>query len=144
MVVWTFFGIAFLWDWNGNWPFSVLWNWKISLAKKRITTKRVNMDNAIGLPWYIPTKSSEPSLFTLSRAPSSVMSVFYIPLRLHLTTSLSWRKIAIFALTTLPPKSPGWKDRNAWRHSFPLICAYNIYFQGPFHSSYKKMDFIIP
>ena len=25
MVVWTFFGITFLWDWNENWPFSVLW-----------------------------------------------------------------------------------------------------------------------
>ena len=25
MVVWTFFGIAFLWDWNANWPFPVLW-----------------------------------------------------------------------------------------------------------------------
>ena len=24
-VVWTFFGIALLWDWNGNWPFPVLW-----------------------------------------------------------------------------------------------------------------------
>ena len=24
-VVWTFFSIAFLWDWNENWPFSVLW-----------------------------------------------------------------------------------------------------------------------
>ena len=24
-VVWTFFGIAFLWDWNENWPFPVLW-----------------------------------------------------------------------------------------------------------------------
>ena len=24
-VVWTFFGIAFLWDWNKNWRFSVLW-----------------------------------------------------------------------------------------------------------------------
>ena len=24
-VVWIFFGIAFLWDWNENWPFSVLW-----------------------------------------------------------------------------------------------------------------------
>ena len=23
-VVWTFFGIAFLWDWNENWPFPVL------------------------------------------------------------------------------------------------------------------------
>ena len=24
-VVWAFFGIAFLWDWNENWPFAVLW-----------------------------------------------------------------------------------------------------------------------
>ena len=24
-VVWTFFGIAFLWDWNENWPSPVLW-----------------------------------------------------------------------------------------------------------------------
>ena len=24
-VVWTFFGIAFLWDWDENWPFLVLW-----------------------------------------------------------------------------------------------------------------------
>ena len=24
-VVWTFFGIAFLWNWNENWPFPVLW-----------------------------------------------------------------------------------------------------------------------
>ena len=23
--VWTFFGIAFLWDWNENWPFPILW-----------------------------------------------------------------------------------------------------------------------
>ena len=25
--VWTFFGIAFLWDGNENWPFPVLWKW---------------------------------------------------------------------------------------------------------------------
>ena len=25
VVVWLFFGIAFLWDWNENWPFPVLW-----------------------------------------------------------------------------------------------------------------------
>ena len=24
-VVWTIFGIVFLWNWNQNWPFSVLW-----------------------------------------------------------------------------------------------------------------------
>ena len=25
MLVWTFFGIALLWNWNENWPFPVLW-----------------------------------------------------------------------------------------------------------------------
>ena len=25
VIVWTFFGIAFLWDWNESWPFPVLW-----------------------------------------------------------------------------------------------------------------------
>ena len=25
VVVWPFFGIAFLWDWNKNWPFPILW-----------------------------------------------------------------------------------------------------------------------
>ena len=25
MVLWTLFGVAFLWDWNKNWPFPVLW-----------------------------------------------------------------------------------------------------------------------
>ena len=25
VVIWTFFGIALLWDWNGNWTFPVLW-----------------------------------------------------------------------------------------------------------------------
>ena len=24
-IVWAFFGIAFLWDWNEKWPFPVLW-----------------------------------------------------------------------------------------------------------------------
>ena len=25
VVIWTYFGIAFLWNWNENWPFLVLW-----------------------------------------------------------------------------------------------------------------------
>ena len=25
VVVWAFFGITFLWDWNENWPFPALW-----------------------------------------------------------------------------------------------------------------------
>ena len=25
VVIWIFFGIAFIWDWNENWPFPVMW-----------------------------------------------------------------------------------------------------------------------
>jgi len=33
-VVWTFFGIAFLWNWNENWPFAVLWlTWPFPVLK---------------------------------------------------------------------------------------------------------------
>ena len=31
-VVWAFVGIAFLWDWNENWPFPVLWPLHLSAA----------------------------------------------------------------------------------------------------------------
>jgi len=43
-VVWAFFGIAFLWDWNENWSFSVqltnswsfIWtNWKVKNSRRR-------------------------------------------------------------------------------------------------------------
>ena len=32
VVVWAFFGIPFLWDWNENWPFLVLWSFPNLLA----------------------------------------------------------------------------------------------------------------
>ena len=41
-VVWAFFGIAFLWDWNENWPFQVLQSKYIERKKKEIgSTKPV-------------------------------------------------------------------------------------------------------
>ena len=45
MVVWAFFGIAFLWDWNENWPFPVLWPllsfpWSYIIKKKKPNTLR--------------------------------------------------------------------------------------------------------
>ena len=32
-VVWTFFGLAFLWDWNENWPFPVLFQATVEFSK---------------------------------------------------------------------------------------------------------------
>ena len=34
VVVWAFFGIAFLWDWNENWPFPVLWPFSYIIHQK--------------------------------------------------------------------------------------------------------------
>ena len=41
VVVWAFFGIAFLWDWNENWHFPVLW------LEKNIFMTRDNHDGMI-------------------------------------------------------------------------------------------------
>ena len=32
VVVWAFFVIAFLWDWNENWPFPILWPGKLQIC----------------------------------------------------------------------------------------------------------------
>ena len=34
MVIWTFFGLASLWDWDENWPFPVLWPFSVLLFSK--------------------------------------------------------------------------------------------------------------
>ena len=42
--LWTFFGIALLWDWNENWPFPVLWP---VLSFLNLLTHRVQHFNSI-------------------------------------------------------------------------------------------------
>ena len=39
-VVWTFFGIAFLWDHNENWPFPVLWPLLTQILQQSISLIR--------------------------------------------------------------------------------------------------------
>ena len=48
VVVWTFFGITFLWDWNENWPFPVLWHcwvfqicWHIACSPFTVSSFRI-------------------------------------------------------------------------------------------------------
>ena len=38
-IVWAFFGIALLWDWNENWPFPVLWTTTINMRMLDSTKK---------------------------------------------------------------------------------------------------------
>ena len=58
MVVWVLFGIAFLWDWNENWPFPVLWPlqsfwncWHIGCSTFTASSFRIwNSSTGIPLP----------------------------------------------------------------------------------------------
>ena len=42
VVVWAFFAIAFLWDWNENWPFPLLWLLLASLFQGKLKGQRWN------------------------------------------------------------------------------------------------------
>ena len=71
VVVWVFFGIAFLWDWNENWPFPVLWPllssqicWHIECSTFTASSFRI-WNSSTGIP------SPPQTLFT-------VMLSFYL------------------------------------------------------------------
>ena len=55
VVVWTFFGIAFLQDWNENWPFPVLWHrffhicWHIECSTFTASSFRI-WNSSTGIP----------------------------------------------------------------------------------------------
>ena len=50
-VVWTFFGIAFLWDWNENWPFCWVFQicWHIECSPFRASSFRI-WNSSTGTP----------------------------------------------------------------------------------------------
>ena len=57
VVVWAFFGIAFLWDWNENWPFPVCGHcwifqicWHIEFSTFTASSFRI-WNSSTGIPW---------------------------------------------------------------------------------------------
>ena len=59
-VIWTFFGIAFLWEWNENWPFPVLWPcwvfqicWHIECSTWTASSFRI-WNSSTGIPSPLP------------------------------------------------------------------------------------------
>ena len=50
VIVWAFFGIAFLWNWNENWPFPVLW-------------PLLSFPNLLAYNWYYQIFWSNPTDF---------------------------------------------------------------------------------
>ena len=56
VVVWAFFGTAFLWDWNENWPFPVLWPllifqicWHVECSTFKASSFRI-WNSSTGIP----------------------------------------------------------------------------------------------
>ena len=55
VIVWTFFGIAFLWDWNENWASSASWWWTGKPGVLQFMgSKWVVHDWATELNWFSP------------------------------------------------------------------------------------------
>ena len=72
-VVWAFFGIAFFWDWNENWPFPVLWP-LLSFPNISNICWHIECSTLIALSFRIWNNSTEipsPSLalFVVMRPP---------------------------------------------------------------------------
>ena len=50
VVVWAFFYIAFLWDWNENWPFPALWP-LLSLPNEYYSALKRNACDSLLMTW---------------------------------------------------------------------------------------------
>ena len=74
VIVWTFFGIAFLWDWNENWPFPVLW-------------PMLSFPNLLAFECSTFTASSSRIWNSSARIPSPPLALFVVMLpKAHLTS----------------------------------------------------------
>ena len=71
MVIWTFFGIAFLRDWNENWPFPALWP---LLSFPHLLTYWVKHFHSLVIGWLYVEHSEE-----LSKLSSWGAAPFHIP-----------------------------------------------------------------
>ena len=81
VVVWTSFGIAFLWDWNENWPFPVLW-------------PLLNVPNLQACWAKHLTASSFRTWSSSAGIPSPPLALFVVMLPKHLDETQAGIKIA--------------------------------------------------
>ena len=92
VVVWAFFGIAFLWDWDENWPFAVLW-------------PLLSFPNLLAYWVYHFTASSFRTWNSSARIPSPPLALFVVTLpKAHLT---SHSRMSCFRWVTTPLWLPG-------------------------------------
>ena len=93
VVVWTFFRIAFLWDWDENWPFPVLWPlWIFQIC------------------WHTECSTFTASSFSFwnnsSRIPSPTLALFVVMLSKAYLTSHSRMSGCRWVIT------PSWLSRS--------------------------------
>ena len=79
VVVWMFFGIAFLWDWNENWPFPVLWPLLSFPNLRAIWVKHFNSTSfriwnmeILSIPYFILFPSSLRLITCIFPEPASL------------------------------------------------------------------------
>ena len=117
-IAWTFFGIAFLWDWNVNWPFPVLWpllSFPYLLAYWVQHFHRVIFriwNSSVGIP-----------------SPPLALFIVVLP-KAHLTLpikSICWLTIAINYLKLLGPWEVLDKLVVEWMHSLVLISLFLLW-----------------
>ena len=103
-VVWTFFGIAFLWDWNENWPFPVL-------------KPLLRVPNC----WYIECSTFTASSFRIWNSsagiPSPPLALFLVILPKAYLTSLSRMSGSRWVTT------PSWLS-GSWKSFFVQFCVF--------------------
>ena len=105
-VVWAFFGIAFLWDWNENWPFPVLWpllsfpNLVVECSTFTASSFRT-WNSSIG----IPSPPSALFIVMLPKAPLTSHSRMSGPRWVITPSWLSglWRSFFVQICVFLPP-----------------------------------------
>ena len=91
VVVWTFFGIVLLWDWNENWPFPVLWP---LLSFPNLPTYWVHIDFAF--KW---TLIPSTNWFLTGTFPNPCLSINTLPAN-------QWAKLRVSCHSFLFPLSP--------------------------------------
>ena len=127
VLVWTFLGIAFLWDWNENWPSSVLW-------------PLLNFPNLLACwMWHLHS-----IIFRIWNSSAGILSpplalfVVMLPkahLTLHSRMSGSW--------VVIPPSwlSGSWRS---FLYSSSVYSCYLFLISSAFVRSIPSLSFIVP
>ena len=126
VVVWTSFGIAFLWDWNENWPFPALW-------------PLLSFPNC----WHIECSTFTASSFRIWKSSTGILSpllaLFIVMLpKTHLT--LHSRMSGSRWVITASWLSGSW--RSILYSSFVYSC--HLLVSSASHRSIPLLSFIVP